>query len=376
MTRTVLGSFATAFLFAVPALAQNTGIALNATVDGYVEVPYNARVVPQSGITVEAWITYDDATLPTGWRYPTLVRQGLSVGGSEDYFLRINADNSGARVLRWKVVTAGGTPTVNWTFAAGQLTTWTHVAATYNGTTAALYINGNLVGSAAGTGPIRDLNSEVFRIGKGSDVATPIEVWNGQIDEVRLWPFGRTQAEIQQTMNFALHSVPGLVSTWNLDNNLLDSSGGLHATSSGTVTFTANPLVLTTLAAPSGFPTGASTPGCLGPLEMSFGSLPQVGNLAFAPMCTQAPPGAGAFFAVAFQAAAVPLPIAGIDFWLDPSSSTIAFTTANALGTARFPIGLPAWLPTNFTLASQFAFLDVCGPQGVTASNALVTISQ
>jgi len=367
-----------AALSSLPVLAQNTGIALNATVDGYVEVPYSAAVVPQTGITVEAWITYDDATLPTGWRYPTLVRQGISVGGSEDYFLRINADNIGARVLRWKVVTAnGGSVQVNWTFTAGQLNTWTHVAATYNGATAALYINGQQVGTAVGNGsPIRDLNSEVLRIGKGSDVATPIEVWNGQIDEVRLWPFARTQGEIQQTMNYALNSVPGVVSTWNLDGHLLDTSGGQHATSSGQVTFTPNTLSLTTLAAPSGFPSGTSTPGCLGPLAMSFGSLPQAGNLDFAAVCTQAPANAPALFAVAFQTAAVPLPVAGINYYLDPTSSILTFTTANAFGVARLPVGLPAWIGAGFSLAFQVGFIDPCGPQGITASNALAVITQ
>ncbi|MFO1077867.1 MAG: LamG domain-containing protein [Planctomycetota bacterium] len=350
---------------AVSVCAQNTGVAFSATVDGYVEVPYAPEVVPQSGITVEAWITYDDATLPTGWRYPTIVRQGLSVGGSEDYFLRINADNTGLRILRWKVVTATSAPTVNWNFAAGQLLNWTHVAATYDGTTAALYVNGALVGSAAGIGePIRDLNNEVFRIGKGSDVATPIEVWNGQIDEVRLWPFARTAAEIQQTMNFALSSVPGRVSTWNLDNHTLDTSGNLNATIAGTVTYTANPLALTALPAPSAFPVGAGTPGCLGPLGLTIGSLPQAGNLAFAPVCTRAPGNAIAFLAMGFGAAAAPWHVAGIDFWLDPAFNVVTLAPTNGLGAARFGVPLPSWLGAGHSFAFQYAFLDPCGPQG------------
>jgi len=55
-----------ATLLSATITAQNTGITLTATADGYVGVPYSAQVVPQSGITVEAWITYDDAAGGTG----------------------------------------------------------------------------------------------------------------------------------------------------------------------------------------------------------------------------------------------------------------------------------------------------------------------
>ncbi|MCA8973975.1 MAG: LamG domain-containing protein [Planctomycetes bacterium] len=373
-----LASFSLA-LTLLPALAaQNLGIALSATVDGYVDVPYSSQVVPQSGITVEAWITYDDATLPTGWRYPTVLRQGHTTGGSEDYFLRVEAGNTGARTLRWKVVDQNNTNfAVNWPFATGQLLTWTHVACTYDGVTAAMYVNGTQVGSVAANGlPIRDLNSESLRIGKGSDVATPIEVWNGEIDEVRLWPFARTQAEIAQTMSYQLAGVPGLVSTWSLDGHLLDLSGNQHATSSGQVTFTPNTLNLTQLSAASGTAVGASTPGCLGPIEMSFGSLPQAGNLDFGPVCTRVPGNAITFLAMALNAAPVPLHIAGIDFWLDSSTSLAVLASANGLGAARFTVPMPAWLPNGTSLAFQYGIVDPCGPQGLTASNALVTLTQ
>lgn len=353
--------------------AQNVGVALNATVDGYIEVPYSPQVVPRSGITVEAWITYDDATLPTGWRYPTVVRQGVSVGGSEDYFLRVNADNIGARVLRWKVVTATNSVIVNWTFAAGQLNAWTHVAATYDGATSALYVNGALVASAAGNGaPIRDVGSEVLRIGKGSDVATPIEVWNGQIDEVRLWPFARTQAEIQASMNLELASVPGLVSTWNLNGTFGDSSNTLHATSSGQVTFTANTLALAAPLLP--IATGTSTAGCLGALALMPTGAAQVGNLGFGIACTQTPPSAIAVFGLSTGTLPGSFPLLGVDIWLDPTGLLLTTTAiANGLGTLRLGVPIPATAPLGFTFATQALVLDPCGSQGFTASNALTT---
>ncbi|HEX5053555.1 MAG TPA: LamG domain-containing protein [Planctomycetota bacterium] len=367
-----------ALLTAIP--AQNVGVAFDAMVDGYIEVPYTAQVVPQSGLTIEAWITYDDATLGTGYRYPTIVRQGLSVGGSEDYFLRVNADNVGARVLRWKVVPAGSTSgsgiIVNWTFTAGQLATWTHVAATYDGLSSKLYVNGMLVGSANSNGmPIRDVGNEVFRIGKGSDIGTPIEVWNGEIDEVRLWPFARTQTEIQATMNQELLGVPGLVSTWNLSGFLFDTSGGgLNATSSGQVTFTANTLSLASPSMP--IASGASTPGCLGDLLLSPTSAAQVGNTGFGIECTRTPAGAIALWGASAQALASPFPLLGVGVWVDPLGVITVTGLADGLGALRVGVPVGATVPPGFTFAAQAFVLDACGSQLFTASNALTVVVQ
>ncbi|HEX6811926.1 MAG TPA: LamG domain-containing protein [Planctomycetota bacterium] len=357
--------------------AQNQGVALTATVDGYIEVPYSPMVVPQSGITVEAWITYDDATLPTGWRYPTIIRQGISVNASEDYFLRVNADNIGARVLRWKVVTTNNAGfSVNWPFAPGQLNTWTHVAATYDGANAVLYVNGVQVGSVVTNGlPLRDINNEVLRIGKGSDVATPIEVWNGQIDEVRLWPFARTAAEIQATMNQELVSIPGLVSSWNLNGHLFDLSGaGQHATSSGQVTFTTNTLNLTTPVMATAW--GASTPGCLGNMLLAPTCAAQVGNNAFGVMCTRTPAQAIAIWGATLGVLPVGVPLLGVDIWLDPTVLVTFTAFANGLGAMRLGFPIPAGAPIGFQLALQGIVLDPCGSMGFTASNAMLVAIQ
>lgn len=369
---TSLRAMGTAIAFLTPLAAQNVGATFNATVDGYLEVPYDAKLVPQGGITIEAWITYDDSTLPTGWRYPTIVRQGISAGG-ENYFLRVNADNVGARVLRWKVATATNSVSVNWTFTAGQLNTWTHVAATYDGASAVLYINGLPVASGAGNGsPLRNLGNDVLRIGKGSDVATPIEVWNGSLDEVRLWPYARTQAEIQATKNQTLLSVPGRVSTWTLDNHLFDFSNGLNAISGGQVAFTANPLNLTTptMALASGF----STPGCLGDLRLSPTSAAQPGNAAFAMVCARTPANALAVWGASVGALPNPFPLLGVGIWLDPTGLVTAGQTANGLGVLRLPIAIPANVPLGFSFAAQVLVLDACGPQAFTASDALSVV--
>ena len=148
------------------------------------------------------------------------------------------------------------------------------------------------VATAPGSGqPIRDAN-DVLRIGKGSDVATPIEVWNGGLDEVRIWPFARSAEDIQQSMNLELTSVPGYVSTWNLNNDFLDSSGGQHATSSGQATFTANPLALSAPIFAFGIQAGASSPGCLGDLKLCPSGPSVAGYNDFRVVCTRVPPAA------------------------------------------------------------------------------------
>ncbi|MBK8096869.1 MAG: LamG domain-containing protein [Planctomycetes bacterium] len=353
--------------------AQN-GITLTNGVDGFLEIPYAAAVVPQSGITLEAWLTYDDTTLPTGWRFPTVARQNIAPG-QEAYFLRINAGNTGARTLTWKVVTPTGAFNCNWPFASGQLNTWTHVAATWDGAAARLFVNGAEVATANGNGqPLYDRGG-VLRIGKGDDSGGPIEVWNGQLDEVRLWPFARTAAEITQAMPFHLASVPGLVSTWNLDGSGADSSGGLNATVNFTVPFTTNTLTLTQLAAPSALAVGTSTAGC-SPLRMTFSSLPQAGNAAFAAVCTRSSANSVAFLALAFGTAPAPLPIFGIDFLLDLGSTVLFVTNSSPLGVARQTIGFPSFIPQGQTFAFQCGFVDACGSQGFAASDAMITITQ
>lgn len=349
--------------------AQNTGITLSNTTDGYVEVPYSPQVVPQTGITVEAWITYDDASIPMTWTYPTIVRQNGNAG-QESFFLRVNANNNAQRVLRWKV-TANSVVNVDWPFAAGQLLTWTHVAGTWDGQTSRLFVNGQEVGSAIGSGPLRD-QGDWLRIGKGSDVATPIEVWNGSIDEVRVWPFARTGAEIAATMNQELDRVPGEVSTWNLNGNANDSSAGRHATVSGAVTYTPGPTNLTTLTYP-GVAFGSSTNGCRGAILSTTASLPQLGNAGFSMIAHGLATGAPTIAVLAGQGAPTPVRIVGVDLWLDTGTLIGGFgATVDPLGTARLSFGIPTTLTLPASLAVQFVAIDPCGPLGLTASDSIV----
>lgn len=357
------------------AQAQNLGCTFDPNVDGYIEVPHGAQLVPRSGITVEAWFTYDDAALPSGWRYPTIMRQGIGPQG-ENIMLRVDADNSAQRELRWRIkTTSGATFDCNYLFAPGEFLVWTHVAGTYDGNTLALYVNGQQVVSTATNGEaIRDV-VDVLRIGKGSDVATPIEVWNGELDEVRLWPFARTAEDIQQTMNLELQSVPGYVSTWNLNGDALDSSSDQHGVIGGTVAFTVNPLPLTGAPTAFGIAAGAGTPGCTGELRLCP-SGPSVTNYAdYRLVCTRTAPSSFVFWGASLQAAPAPLSFLGVDVWLDPSSLVAVGLTANGLGSAGLNLPIPP-TASGFSFVAQCLVPDACAAQGWAASDALVLVVQ
>lgn len=88
------------------------------------------------------------------------------------------------------------------TFAPSILAvnTWTHLAATFDGATVRLYVNGAQVASRAQTTPLA-ATTGTLQIGGDS---YPNEFFVGRIDEVRVYNRALTSAEIQADMNTAV----------------------------------------------------------------------------------------------------------------------------------------------------------------------------
>ena len=100
---------------------------------------------------------------------------------------------------------------------------WSHVVESYDGNQMKIYINGALDNSQYQTGNI-DTNNQPLYLGIAVG-ACDGEIYNGFIDEVRVWNIARTQVEIQTTMNTTLQGdEEGLIGYWNFDDGTANDS--------------------------------------------------------------------------------------------------------------------------------------------------------
>jgi formylglycine-generating enzyme required for sulfatase activity len=157
-----------------------------------------------SGMTLEAWIKREalgnDETIIAKAASPTIA----------SYRLGMNATGHAT----FQVFESSGTPFVDLT---GGITltnnTWTHLAATYDGSTAKLLLNGVLDSSSSATGSVRISSLSPLGIGGilGSDT------FGGLIDEVRLWDHARTEKDILANYARKLDgNEAGLVAYWQV----------------------------------------------------------------------------------------------------------------------------------------------------------------
>jgi len=105
---------------------------------------------------------------------------------------------------------------------------WHHVAGVYDGTNKYLYIDGGLDAFSTVFGTI-ETNSYPLDIGQNAQQTN--RVWDGQIDEVRIWNVARSQADILFDMHRNLTgNESGLVGYYRLDEgagtNIANSAAG------------------------------------------------------------------------------------------------------------------------------------------------------
>ncbi|MDQ1635249.1 MAG: hypothetical protein QOJ32_2058, partial [Frankiaceae bacterium] len=139
---------------------------------------------------------------------------------------------------------------------------WHSAAATYDGTTWRLYLDGKLDGTlAVGVTPRWD-SIQWASIGSALNSAGTAEgSFAGAVDEARVWNYARSATDVAANVSAAIVNAPGLVGRWSLDETsgttAADSSGsGLTANLVGGPTHVAAP----DLQPPASVPAGPTAP--------------------------------------------------------------------------------------------------------------------
>jgi hypothetical protein len=136
----------------------------------------------------------------------------------------------------------GASPSLNHPVAGTTVLatgTWYHVAATYDGATWKLYVNGTLDGELAVGQPVATGSSVAASLASALRLdGTAGGFFDGAVDEVRVWDYARTAAEIYSTINSKITgAASGLVARWGLDEGAGTTVGSTAGTTlNGTVT--------------------------------------------------------------------------------------------------------------------------------------------
>ena len=159
-------------------------------VDDYVEIPDNSNFDFDDEITVEAWV---NPTSDTG----TIMSKIDNNPGPNNtgWTLDFVSDQK----VEFSIVIAGVSTTVSSADSAVPYNTWTHVAATSDGSTLKLYINGMLVDSTGSLPPVStDYN---LLMGASQTSGAKENFFNGAVDEAAVYNQSLAAPEINSIAN-------------------------------------------------------------------------------------------------------------------------------------------------------------------------------
>jgi len=172
-----------------------------------------------SAITVEMWIKPGSFNL-----------NARVIEKEDEWYLYQGAQ--GDKDIRWTIHGDGSNYVSTGALTAGE---WYHLAATYDGATYSIHLNGELKASRAYATGIPNSAHPLTLAARRSAGGSATNFLRGSIDELRIWNEARTVHELRETMHHALTGAEEeLVGYWQFNEGsgttLTDVVGGNHGT--------------------------------------------------------------------------------------------------------------------------------------------------
>jgi Concanavalin A-like lectin/glucanases superfamily/Secretion system C-terminal sorting domain len=194
-------------------------------IDDELVISADPALNPTSMITVEAWVKLNSLT-----DIPTIIGNEDWSNGEAGYILRVD-NYVNINTPQFQVGTNNNWQSASAPSGSIPLDTWTHVAGTFDGSAIRVFINGVEEGYTPHDGSIIPSTIDI-RIGSHWNSYVD-RMWNGVIDEVRIWNVAHSEEEIFSNMIIPLTGVePGLVALWRFEsgsgNEAIDFTGNGH----------------------------------------------------------------------------------------------------------------------------------------------------
>lgn len=216
----------------------------SAATTGYIRVPNSTAFALQT-FTLEAWVQrigngYGNTTDGGGAGILAKCREGAV--GTHIVSWHMDWTNTGQMIFDLVHTYASSGVYVGTAPVADPLARH-HLAASFDGATIRLYVDGALAASAPWTLGTVYYGGEDVLIGANNFGSGFLRRFDGHIDDVRIWDHARTADQIASSMNCQLGGhEPGLVGYWPFaDSTLHDATGhghdGVSASLGGAVSF-------------------------------------------------------------------------------------------------------------------------------------------
>lgn len=196
-------------------------------IDDYVVIPHNKSLTPEK-FTIECWAKSNTEY----WS-----NHGILISKRNNYILHPVYNTKKMQVI---VFVKQKCYNIEYADPDLNITDWHHYAATFNGKSLKLYIDGTLVADYMSFRELSETKNENLYI--GTDTGAKDRYFDGQIDEVRIWDYARSERNILRTMYSELSGTErGLIACYNFnqgahsgkntaDTVLLDLTGKHHGT--------------------------------------------------------------------------------------------------------------------------------------------------